>query len=265
MNKELYGVAFTASYYKGWREAGRMLTRSKYDTAKALLGLRGGASVGGFYLAFRELRMGWRLDVAMVLRVVMLRARVSLLPDNHPVARIVANVQEAGVATWGDHAREMMVEWGITEEAGVGVAPEQWASPETRRKWAARYRRTIVGPRIASRERSWATAELENLARAAWQLAWPVPYRSLVGSAAVPRGWPMHVPGPPGVPPTGGGSGGGPPSGWGARTWPPPWDPSGSRCAAGSTARYASCAANSLGRGRRWERQKCSTPSCGTA
>ena len=67
--------------------------------------------------------MGWRLEAAAVLRIVMLRARVSLLPEDHPVSRIVADVQGAGVATWWDHAREIMLAWGITEEAGVGVGP----------------------------------------------------------------------------------------------------------------------------------------------
>ncbi len=38
----------------------------------------------------------------------------------HPTVRLIQTVQASGIVTWWDHSREVMLAWGVNEEAGVG-------------------------------------------------------------------------------------------------------------------------------------------------
>ena len=193
-SKALYGAEFLASHEKGWPTVAAAVTRAQYAAAKILLGLEKGDSLPGFFLAFRELRMGWRLEATLAYRIIMLRARITLLPTNHPLSRIISAVVGAGVQnTWWGHAGKVMREWGVNGDAGDWLQEKERGCAVERRKAAALFKRQVVKPAIVEAEGRWAREHFAKITSSTPPHPFPVPYKKLPRSAAIPRGYPMSL------------------------------------------------------------------------
>ena len=160
----LQGSELLASYHRGWRAAAAAMTHGQYGMAKDLLGVPRATELGGFARVFLELRMEWRLGTHFARRVIMARARMELLPPDHPLSKLVDGVEAAGVSTWWEHAREVRTAWGIeigAREFAEGRG-EGRTTPEARRKKAQEYKRRIVLPRFQERESEWFRSEIQK-------------------------------------------------------------------------------------------------------
>ena len=99
------------------------------------------------------------------------RARVRLLPNERPVARIVSEVDAAGVETWWSHSAAILWTWGIQDIDIRDVTSVARSSPDKRRALAGKYRTRTVVPRIEEQERAWAESELAKLQRVTMEMA----------------------------------------------------------------------------------------------
>jgi len=162
------GAELLASYAKGWRAAAAALTHGHYGTAKDLLGVPRRTELGGYARVFLELRIEWRLGTLWARRVIMARARLELLPPDHPVSVLVDDVERAGVRTWWQDALEVREAWGVmvgAREFGAGLG-EGRTTPLARRTKAQKYKNRVVLPRLHERERAWFQTELQKAVEA---------------------------------------------------------------------------------------------------
>ena len=158
------GSELLASYEKGWRKAAAAITHGQYGVAKDLLGVPRTTELGGYARLFLELRIEWRLGTLWARRVIMARARLELLPEEHPLSTLVDRIETAGVRTWWQDALEVQEAWGITvgaREYGSGLGSGR-TTPQARRAKSQKYKHQVVMPAMRTREAEWFRVALQE-------------------------------------------------------------------------------------------------------
>ena len=112
----------------------------------------------------------------MVKRIVLSRARLLALPDNSPVAQVVAGTQAVTGETWLNHAAAITAELGITVDFPcASLAEGARSTAEARRKAVQRWKKDVVMPAIRAQEQQWFLHQLAELNNEGL-----IPYRELL-------------------------------------------------------------------------------------
>ena len=188
LGKALSGVELLSSAAIGFRAVMERLNSAQYLAAKAFLGLPANVSVGSRVAVLSETRLLTRAGTEAAMRVVMARARLACLPEEHPVYKVAWAVWRARVGgTWmEDSSRVMREVLGIDLELWEFEAVSLVVRNTRRHRKAllARYKRHVVLPRVRAKESEWFRDQLAKLntegavpyhelvpVRARWQLA----------------------------------------------------------------------------------------------
>ena len=176
-SKALAGCEVLASYGEGFSKAAERVNAAQDAVAKALLGIPAAASVGSRAAVLAETRLLIRAGTMVAQRIAMTRARIFLLPRDHPTSLAVqwivaGNVQD----TWWTHSAEVV--------RAVLQVPEIWHTIEVtdeirssivhRKRALATYKRCHILPRVRKMETEWIQGQLQNALTEAI-----LPYRSI--------------------------------------------------------------------------------------
>ena len=113
---------------------------------------------------FLELRMEWRLGTQCARRVIMVRARLGLLPPDHPLSGLIDALEDTPTNTWWEHSKAVRNAWGVqvgAREFAAARGPGR-TTPEARRKKAEEYKRRVVLPCFQRREAEWFRTEIQK-------------------------------------------------------------------------------------------------------
>ena len=165
--KALAGAECLASACKGMKGSMADLNAAQYTVAKGFLGVPRHVSMGSRAAVLAETRLLTRTGTALVVRVVMARARVVCLPLCHPAHLVMQAIVSQHISgTWWEHSAAVVREWlGDRGELWqLGPIPEAVRfSAVARRKFLTKYRRKVVVPRVRAAELEWFRRELSKL------------------------------------------------------------------------------------------------------
>ena len=120
-SKSLAGVEVLASARGGFRRVMHQLDETQVEIARNFLGLPSSERVGSRVAVLSETRLLTRTGTAAAIRIVMARARLVCLPNEHPAMAAARTACVLGEGeTWLDHSRRVMTEiLGVQQNYGT--------------------------------------------------------------------------------------------------------------------------------------------------
>jgi hypothetical protein len=166
MNKAMAGVEALASVPDGFKVVMEELNAAQYIVGKALLGAPRFASIGSRVAVLSETRILTRAGSEAAVRIVMVRARLSCLREDHPAALAAQGILESGLrGTWLDHSLAVMSWLGVEQDFWEYVdmaAAAEWG-PSQRKGHLSKYKEKVVVPAMRRVEVTWFMQQLSRL------------------------------------------------------------------------------------------------------
>jgi hypothetical protein len=161
----LFGSEVLASHCQGLKAVVKRFNDAQYLYLKRALGATTKMHVGSHVKVLMECRQPYRLGSRFLERIILVRARIQLLPTDHPLAVAVSVAERLKAVTWWTHTNEAKKLLGIDKDIKEygGLVAGTYLDPIGRKAAVSKFKNEVVRPRLQAMEQQWFQESLAKL------------------------------------------------------------------------------------------------------